>query len=166
MTNRGRTGRNARASITVMLRATNLPGRRSVRINRALHKNAHIGLSRRGRAIRLVPADAKRAKWRFKVFLGFPEKQPPPDFGGPFVSGNRPNQRITLWWGTLNEDGTFTEFAPVWLRLAHIDEDLITEALILKRPLVGQFPLTRPEGPLRLAIRDSDVTWTVGEPTR
>jgi Family of unknown function (DUF5990) len=161
MTKRRRTSRDIGVPITVVLRATNLPGRRSVRTPRALHRNVHIGLSRRGRSIKLVPADAKLAEWRFKMFVRFPEKQPPPDFGGRFVNGKRPNQRITLWWGTVDDDGTFTEFLPVWLRLRDIDESLIAEALMFKRTLIGRVSLTRPDGRVRFAIRPSDITWTL-----
>jgi hypothetical protein len=99
-----------------------------------------------------------RDQKRQVVFIRFPEKQPPPEFGGRFVSGTRPDQRITLLWGTVEDDGTFTEFFPVWLRLRDIDEALITEALILQRPLVGRFALTRSDGRVRSHV---DITWAV-----
>lgn len=150
------------ASMVVEIEGTDLPGRRcGPNPEGAWYENVHVGISRRGVAVDLVPGDAPSATWRVDVTVR-PAHDDGLDFGGPFVHGERGERFLGLRWGTVGDDGTFRLFRGAKLRLSDVDPVLVRQALLPGRRLVGRLGLTDAKGHPRCArVRPPDVEWSV-----
>src|SRR5215472_297672 len=78
-------------------------------------------------AIEPVPADAPSARWEVPVTVR--QGDAGPDFGGPFVRGDRTDRHLALAWGDVPGDGTLRLFRACKFGFADIDPDLVEDAL-------------------------------------
>ena len=95
-------------------------------------------------AIEPVPADAPAARWEVAVTVR--QGDAAPDFGGPFVRGDRTDRHLALAWGDVPGDGTLRLFRACKFGFADIDPELVEDALRPGRRLVARVRLTDPRG--------------------
>jgi hypothetical protein len=137
------------------------------------HGAVHVGLCSREkerpgltvpdrpwRAVEPVPGDAVSARWDFDITVR-PAADGGLDFGGPFVQGDRTDRHLKLAWGDVPGDGTLRLFRAVKLRLAEVDEELVTAATRPGHRLVARIRLTDGKGqPICARLRPPDIAWS------
>jgi hypothetical protein len=106
-------------------------------------------------AIEPVPADAPVARWEMPVTVR--QGDAGPDFGGPFVRGDRTDRHLALAWGDVPGDGTLRLFRACKFGFADIDPELVEDALRPGGRLVARVRLTDPRGNPGCA----DLAWSV-----
>lgn len=155
--------------MVVVIEATDLPGRRC-----GPHEDVHVGLACRGvkapgvavpgrpwKVVGLVPGDAPDARWECEVTVRTAVGQPPFDFGGPYVQGNRGDRNLGLAWVDRLPDGTVELFRGAKLRLQAVEPDLIRAAERPGHRLVARLGLTGPRGgPRTASVRFPDLVWS------
>ena len=95
-------------------------------------------------AIEPVPADAPSARWEMPVTVR--QGDAGPDFGGPFVRGDRTDRHLALAWGDVPGDGTLRLFRACKFGFAQVDPGLVEDALRPGRRLVARVRLTDARG--------------------
>jgi hypothetical protein len=95
-------------------------------------------------AIEPVPADAPSARWEMPVTVR--KGDAGPDFGGPFVRGDRTDRHIALAWGDVPGDGTLRLFRACKFGFAGVGSGLVEDALRPGRRLVARVRLTDARG--------------------
>lgn len=137
------------------------------------HRAVHVGLCSREkerpgltvpdrpwRAVEPVPGDAASARWNFDITVR-PAADGGLDFGGPFVQGDRTDRHLKLAWGDAPGDGTLRLFRAAKLRLAEVDEDVVTAATRSGHRLVARIRLTDAKGqPICARLRPPDIAWS------
>jgi len=146
-------------TLTVLVDGFDLPGLTCrPEPNGTVHRSVHVALHGRdvgrsflpmpGRggwlAIEPVPADAPSARWEMPVTVR--QGEAGPDFGGPFVRGDRTDRHIALAWGEVPGDGTLRLFRACKFGLAGVDPALVGDALRPGRRLVARVRLTDARG--------------------
>ena len=106
-------------------------------------------------AIEPVPADAPSARWEMPVTVR--QGDAGPDFGGPFVRGDRTDRHLALAWGDVPGDGTLRLFRACKFGFAQVDPGLVEDALRPGRRLVARVRLTDGRGNPGCA----DLAWSV-----
>ena len=106
-------------------------------------------------AIEPVPADAPSARWEMPVTVR--QGDAGPDFGGPFVRGDRTDRHLALAWGDVPGDGTLRLFRACKFGFAQVDPALVKDALRPGRRLVARVRLTDARGNPGCA----DLAWSV-----
>jgi Family of unknown function (DUF5990)/Domain of unknown function (DUF5655) len=106
-------------------------------------------------AIEPVPGDAPSARWEMPVTVR--QGDAGPDFGGPFVRGDRTDRHIALAWGDVPGDGTLRLFRACKFGFAQVDPGLVEDALRPGRRLVARVRLTDDRGNPGCA----DLAWSV-----
>jgi Family of unknown function (DUF5990)/Domain of unknown function (DUF5655) len=149
----------ALGTLTVVIEGSGLPGRvwcpgpdgpgyQNVHVALHGHDQDRSFLPMPGRggwlAIEPVPADAPSARWEMPVTVR--QGDAGPDFGGPFVRGDRTDRHLALAWGEVPGDGTLRLFRACKFGLAGVDPGLIEDALRPGRRLVARIRLTDARG--------------------
>jgi hypothetical protein len=149
----------ALGTLTVVIEGSGLPGRawcpapdgpgyQNVHVALHGHDQDRSFLPMPGRggwlAIEPVPADAPSARWEMPVTVR--EGDAGPDFGGPFVRGDRTDRHLALAWGEVPGDGTLRLFRACKFGLAGVDPGLIEDTLHPGRRLVARIRLTDARG--------------------
>jgi len=146
-------------TLTVVIEGSDLPGLawcpgpdgpayRNVHV--ALHGHgpdrSYLPMPGRGGwlAIEPVPADAPSARWEMPVTVR--QGDAGPDFGGPFVRGDRTDRHLALAWGDVPGDGTLRLFRACKFGFAQVDPGLVEDALRPGRRLVARVRLTDARG--------------------
>jgi Family of unknown function (DUF5990)/Domain of unknown function (DUF5655) len=157
-------------TLTVVIEGSGLPGLAwCPGSDGPAYHNVHVALHGRGQdrsflpmpgrggwlAIEPVPADAPAARWEVPVTVR--QGDAAPDFGGPFVRGDRTDRHLALAWGDVPDDGTLRLFRACKFGLADIDPDLVEDALRPGRRLVARVRLTDRRGNPGCA----DLAWSV-----
>jgi Family of unknown function (DUF5990)/Domain of unknown function (DUF5655) len=106
-------------------------------------------------AIEPVAGDARSARWEMPVTVR--QSDAGPDFGGPFVRGDRTDRHLALAWGDVPGDGTLRLFRACKFGFAQVDPGLVEDALRPGRRLVARVRLTDDRGNPGCA----DLAWSV-----
>ena len=143
----------ALGTLTVVIEATNLPGRTWPPAGTGEHRNFHVALCTKSKqrptlavpgkpwqAAEPVPGNAPSARWEAPVTVrrdtdGF-------DFGGPYVRGARDDRNLFLAWGDVPGDGTLRLVRGSKLKLGEVDPRLVEEAMRPGHQLVARIRLT------------------------
>jgi hypothetical protein len=160
--------------LTVVVEGFDLPGLTcQPEPDGTVHRNIHVAVHSHSRdrpwldmpgrggwlATDPVPGDSPSARWQVPVPVRRGDDGP--DFGGPFVRGDRADRHIALAWGDVPGDGTLRLFRGAKLRFADIDPALIEAAMRPGHRLVARVRLTDAKGnPICARIRPSDVSWS------
>jgi Family of unknown function (DUF5990)/Domain of unknown function (DUF5655) len=160
----------ALGSITVLVEGSDLPGRTwCPGPGGPAYQNVHVALHGHGQnrsflpmpgrggwlAVEPVPADAPSARWEMPVTVR--QGAAGPDFGGPFVRGDRTDRHLALAWGEVPGDGTLRLFRACKFGFAGVDPGLVEDALRPGRRLVARVRLTDARGNPGCA----DLAWSV-----
>jgi hypothetical protein len=160
----------ALGTLTVVIEGSGLPGLAwCLGPDGPAYQNVHVALHGRdpdrsylpmpGRggwlAIEPVPADAPSARWEMPVTAR--QGDAGPDFGGPFVRGDRTDRHLALAWGDVPGDGTLHLFRACKFGFAQVDPGLVEDALRPGRRLVARVRLTDARGNPGCA----DLAWSV-----
>ena len=145
--------------LTVVIEGSDLPGLAwCPGPDGPVYQNVHVALHGHDRdrsflpmpgrggwlAIEPVAADAPSARWEMPVTVR--KGDAGPDFGGPFVRGDRTDRHIALAWGDVPGDGTLRLFRACKFGFAGVDSGLVEEALRPGRRLVARVRLTDARG--------------------
>lgn len=153
------------ATFLIDIEGSDFPGRRC-HPDRAGdgYENVHVYLGLRNRPKDLVAGDATGATWRVEVAVK-PDGAGGFDYGGQEVLGKRGERYLALWWGTVDDAGTFKIFRGAKLRFADIEAATLQRALQPGNRLVGRLGLTDAKGNPRCAsVRPPDIQWSVSTP--
>ena len=149
----------ALGTLTVVIEGSDLPGLAwCPGPDGTAYQNVHVALHGHDRdrsflpmpgrggwlAIEPVPADAPSARWEMPVTVR--QGEAGPDFGGPFVRGDRTDRHIALAWGEVPGDGTLRLFRACKFGLAGVDPGLVEDALRPGCQLVARVRLTDARG--------------------
>jgi Family of unknown function (DUF5990)/Domain of unknown function (DUF5655) len=149
----------ALGTLTVVIEGSDLPGLAWCPApDGPAYQNVHVALHGHDRdrsflpmpgrggwlAIEPVPADAPSARWKMPVTVR--QGDAGPDFGGPFVRGDRTDRHIALAWGEVPGDGTLRLFRACKFGFAGVDPGLVEDALRPGCRLVARVRLTDARG--------------------